>query len=65
VRLEYAQLEAGFVAGNMLIQATAIDLGCYFKTKLTPAEQQAIQSATGIPSSHVPQAVISLGKSQK
>jgi hypothetical protein len=64
VRLEYAQLEAGFVAGNMLIQATAIDLGCYFKTKLTAGEQQAIQNATGIPSSHIPQAVISLGKPQ-
>jgi hypothetical protein len=64
VRLEYAQLEAGFVAGNMLIQASAIDLGCYFKTKLTAGEQQAIQNATGIPSSHIPQAVISLGKPQ-
>jgi hypothetical protein len=61
VRLEYAQLEAGFVAGNMLIQATAIDLGCYFKTKLTPGEQQAIQNATGMPSSHIPQVVISIG----
>jgi hypothetical protein len=61
---EFAQLEAGFVAGNMLIQASAIDLGCYFKTKLTAGEQQAIQNATGIPSSHIPQAVISLGKPQ-
>jgi hypothetical protein len=61
---EFAQLEAGFVASNMLIQASAIDLGCYFKTKLTAGEQQAIQSATGIPSPHIPQAVISLGKPQ-
>jgi nitroreductase len=61
---EYAQLEAGFVAGNMLMQATALDLGCYFKTKLTSAEQQAIQNACGIPSSHVPQAIVSLGKPQ-
>ncbi len=59
----FSQLEAGFVASNMLMQATAIDLGCYFKAKLTPAEQQAIQSATGIPSSHVPQVIVSLGKS--
>jgi hypothetical protein len=59
---EFAQLEAGFVAGNILMQATAIDLGCHFKTKLTSGEQQAIQNATGIPSSHIPQAVISLGK---
>ncbi len=58
---EFAQLEAGFVAGNMLIQASAIDLGCYFKTKLTSGEQEAIQNATSIPSSHIPQVVISIG----
>jgi hypothetical protein len=58
----FARLEPGFVASNMLIQATAMDLGCYFKTKLTSDEQQAIQSATSIPSSHMPQAVVSLGK---
>jgi hypothetical protein len=61
----FSQLEAGFVASNMLMQATAMDLGCYFKTKLTTAEQQAIQTATGIPSSHIPQVVVSLGKTQK
>jgi hypothetical protein len=58
----FAQLEAGFVASNMLIQASAIDLGCHFKTKLTSGEQEAVQNATGIPSSHIPQAVVSLGK---
>ncbi|MCJ7516209.1 MAG: nitroreductase family protein [Dehalococcoidia bacterium] len=61
---EFAQLEAGFVAGNMLMQASAIDLGCYFKTKLSPAEQQAIQNATGIPSSNIPQVVVSLGRTK-
>jgi hypothetical protein len=59
---EFAQLEAGFVAGNMLMQATAMDLGCYFKTKFSSTEREAIQNACGIPSSHVPQAIISLGK---
>jgi hypothetical protein len=58
---EFAQLEVGFVAGNMLIQASAIDLGCHFKTKLTSVEQKAIQTTTGIPSSHIPQVVISIG----
>ena len=58
---EFAQLEVGFVAGNMLIQASAIDLGCYFKTKLTSGEQETIQNATSIPSSHIPQVVISIG----
>ncbi len=59
---EFAQLEAGFVAGNMLMQATAMDLGCNFKTKLTSGDQQAVQNATGIPSSNILQVVISLGK---
>ena len=58
---EFAQLEAGFVAGNMLIQASAIGLGCHFETKLTSGEQQSIQKVTSIPASHIPQVVISIG----
>jgi len=59
---EYARLEVGFIAGNMLIQASAIDLGCYFNSGLTSAEQAGIQAATNIPSSHVPQAIVSIGQ---
>ncbi len=58
---EYAILETGFVAGNMLIQATAIDLGCHFNSALTSSEQKSIQSATNIPASHIPQAIVSVG----
>jgi len=58
---QYAQLETGFVAGNMLIQASAIGLGCHFKTKLTSAEQKNIQTLTNIPASHIPQAIVSIG----
>ena len=58
---EYAQLETGFVASNMLIQASAIDLGCHFKSGLTSGEQTSIQNATSIPSSHIPQAIVSIG----
>jgi hypothetical protein len=58
---EYARLEVGFVAGNMLIQATAIDLGCYFNAGLTSTQQAGIQAATNIPSSHIPQAIVSIG----
>jgi len=58
---QYAQLEAGFVAGNMLIQASAMGLGCHFKPNLTSAEQKSIQAATGIPATHLPQAVVSVG----
>jgi hypothetical protein len=58
---QYAQLEAGLVAGNMLIQASALGLGCHFRPNLTAAEQKSIQAATGIPASHLPQAIVSLG----
>jgi hypothetical protein len=58
---EYARLEAGFVAGNMLIQATAIGLGCHFTSQLNSVEQSSIRAATGIPTSHVPQAIVSIG----
>jgi hypothetical protein len=58
---EYARLETGFVAGNILIQATAINLGCHFKAGLTSNEQRDIRTATNIPSSHVPQAIVSIG----
>jgi hypothetical protein len=58
---EYAHLEAGFAASNILIQATAIDLGCHFATALSSAEQKSIQSATNIPTSQIPQAIVSIG----
>jgi hypothetical protein len=58
---EYARLEAGFIAGNMLLQATAIDLGCHFNSGLTSTEQAGIQAATNIPSSHIPQVIVSIG----
>jgi len=58
---EYAQLETGFVASDMLIQATAIGLGCHFKAGLTSGEQKSIQAVTNIPASHIPQVIVSIG----
>ena len=58
---EYARLEVGFIAGNMLMQASAIDLGCYFNAGLTSAERTGIQAATNIPSPHIPHAIVSIG----
>jgi len=57
----YAQLETGFVAANDLMQATALGLGCYFTPGLTSSEQQAVRAATGIPATHVPQVIVSVG----
>jgi hypothetical protein len=59
--VEFAQLETGFVAGSMLMQATALGLGCHFTTRLTAAEQKAIQAATNIPALHIPQVIVSIG----
>ncbi len=59
---EYARLETGFVANNILMQTTAMNLGCHFKASLTSKEQSDIRTATNIPSSHVPQAIVSIGQ---
>lgn len=58
---DFALLEAGFVAGNVLVQASAIDLGCHFKATLTTDEQAGIRGLTGIPFSDTPEAIISIG----
>jgi hypothetical protein len=58
---DFALLEAGFVAANVLIQASAIGLGCHFETNLTPDEQAGIRRLTGIPVSDTPQVIISIG----
>jgi hypothetical protein len=58
---EYARLETGFVASNILMQTTVMNLGCHFRAGLTSKEQSDIRTATNIPSSHVPQAIVSIG----
>ncbi len=57
----FAQLETGFVAGNVLLQATALGLGCHFRPNLTSAECKNIQAAVNLPASHIPQAIVSIG----
>jgi hypothetical protein len=57
----YAQLETGFVAGSMLIQASAIGLGCHFRRVLASAERTGISAATSIPAAHIPQVIVSIG----
>ena len=44
----YARLEAGFVAGNMLLQGSAIGAGCWFTTGLNDSEQVRIGKAIGL-----------------
>jgi len=58
---EFAQLETGFIAGNMLIQASALGLGCHFSPKLSASERKSVQAVTNIPATHIPQAIVSIG----
>jgi hypothetical protein len=58
---DFALEEAGFVAGNVLVQASATGLGCHFETTLTADEQAGIKGLTSIPFSDTPQAIISIG----
>lgn len=58
----YARLETGFVAGNMLLQASALDLNSYFTANLSAAEKERIKTITGIPAQDIPHAIVSIGK---
>jgi nitroreductase len=57
----YAMLEVGFAAGGILLQATALDLGCGLRAGLSSAEQEAVRTAARLPGEHVPHAVASVG----
>jgi hypothetical protein len=60
--LWYARLETGFVAGNMLMQASALGLNSYFTTNLSEDEKERIQNITGIPAQDIPHAIVSIGE---
>jgi hypothetical protein len=54
-------LETGFVAGNLLMQASAINLGCHFNAGLSLQDRQGIRSLAALPAEHIPQVVVSVG----
>ncbi|MCG2735855.1 MAG: nitroreductase family protein [Candidatus Methanoperedenaceae archaeon] len=56
----YARLEAGFVARNMLLQGSAMGVGCWFTTGLGDDEKQQVREVAGI-EKDVPLAIVSLG----
>lgn len=58
----YSRLEVGFLAGGVLLEAETLALGCDFRTELTSAEQTQLQSVLGIPATHTPFVVLSLGQ---
>jgi len=57
----WPEVEVGFAAVGALVQASSMGLQGYLTTSLTSSEQSAIRAATGIPSSDIPMAIVSLG----
>jgi len=57
----FARLEAGFVAGNILMQGSAIGVGCWFTTGLGDDEQVRIDKAIGLEIDDLPIAIVSIG----
>ncbi len=57
----YAQLETGFVGGNMLLQGSAIGVGCWFTTKLDNNEWKKVMNVIDVNSNDFPLAIVSLG----
>lgn len=62
--IPWAKMETGFVAGNMLFQASALDLGCYFTTNLTIQEKKAIRDITSINSTKANSETVVINSSQ-
>lgn len=57
----YARLESGFVAGNMLLQGSAMGVGSWFTTELSDDEIKSAREFTGIKADDVPLAIVSIG----
>lgn len=58
----YRWLEAGFVAGNVLAQSTALGLGCAFESAVPPARYAPIRQLLSLPADDHPIAAIAVGK---
>ncbi len=57
----YARLEAGFVAGNMLLQGSAMGVRSWFTMELVVEKRDSFHEVTGIKIEDVPFAIVSLG----
>ncbi len=57
----YARLETGFVAGNILLQGSAIDMGCWYTTDISNPGKTDIKTVTGITDEDYPHAIVSIG----
>ena len=57
----YARLETGFVGGNMLLQGSALGVGCWFTTELSGDVQVGIREVIGAEVDDVPSMIVSVG----
>ncbi len=58
---DWPELEVGFAAVGAILQASTMSLQGFLTGDLSTAEQTAIQTATGIPTTDHPMALLSLG----
>jgi len=58
----YRWLEAGFVAGNVLVQSTALGLGCALESAVPPVRYAAIRQLLSLPADDHPIAAIAVGQ---
>ncbi len=59
----YARLETGFVAGNILLQGSAMGVGSWFTTDLKDDERKNMREFMGIKAEDVPMTIVSIGYS--
>jgi hypothetical protein len=57
----YTRLEAGFVAGNILMQGSAMGVGCWFTTGLRDDERKSMRDFTGMNVDDMPFVIVSTG----
>ena len=58
----YSRIEAGFVAGGMLLQSASIGLACGIKAPLSSAEQASVRQLTQTPTDDYAYAVVAVGR---
>ena len=57
----YVRLETGFAAGNMLLQGSALGMGCWFTTELSGDVQVGTREVIGAEVIDMPGVVVSVG----
>ena len=57
----YARLETGFAGGNMLLQRSALGVGCWFTTELSEDVQVSVREVAGVEAENIPVVIVLVG----